>query len=153
MSTPLRLFIVDDEAPARARLITLLSDIASECPHTLVGQAATAQDYTQAQAFQNLLQGLNTQAPAMVINPSTANQAGTYTVPSLPNVNNQALAGDIQAGFQSVPANVAAHPYNQYLDLLAALQRYQGLPSTGGVWGSGYSGTNDIYGNPIPTIA
>jgi two-component system response regulator AlgR len=43
MSTPLRLFIVDDEAPARARLITLLSDIASECPHTLVGQAATAQ--------------------------------------------------------------------------------------------------------------
>jgi two-component system response regulator AlgR len=38
-----RLFIVDDEAPARSRLKTLLSDIAAECPHQLVGEAATAQ--------------------------------------------------------------------------------------------------------------
>jgi two-component system response regulator AlgR len=38
-----RLFIVDDEAPARARLSTLLSDIAGECPHDLVGQASNAQ--------------------------------------------------------------------------------------------------------------
>jgi two-component system response regulator AlgR len=38
-----RLFIVDDEAPARARLATLLSDIAVECPHQLVGEAAQAQ--------------------------------------------------------------------------------------------------------------
>ena len=38
-----RVFIVDDEAPARARLTTLLSDIAAECPHQLVGQAANAQ--------------------------------------------------------------------------------------------------------------
>ncbi len=38
-----RLFIVDDEAPARARLTTLLSDIAAECPHELVGQAEHAQ--------------------------------------------------------------------------------------------------------------
>jgi two-component system response regulator AlgR len=37
------IFIVDDEAPARARLMTLLSDIAAECPHRLVGQAANAQ--------------------------------------------------------------------------------------------------------------
>jgi two-component system, LytTR family, response regulator AlgR len=35
----LRLFIVDDEAPARARLKTLLSDIAAQCPHQLVGEA------------------------------------------------------------------------------------------------------------------
>jgi two-component system response regulator AlgR len=39
-----RLFIVDDEAPARARLTTLLSDIAAECPHQLVGEAAHAQE-------------------------------------------------------------------------------------------------------------
>lgn len=39
----LRIFIVDDEAPARARLKTLLSDIASDCPHQLVGEAAQAQ--------------------------------------------------------------------------------------------------------------
>jgi two-component system response regulator AlgR len=38
-----RLFIVDDEAPARARLVTLLSDIAKECPHELVGEASHAQ--------------------------------------------------------------------------------------------------------------
>jgi two-component system response regulator AlgR len=38
-----RLFIVDDEAPARARLTMLLSDIAAECPHQLVGQADGAQ--------------------------------------------------------------------------------------------------------------
>jgi len=38
----LRLFIVDDEAPARARLKTLLSDIAAQCPHLLVGEADNA---------------------------------------------------------------------------------------------------------------
>jgi len=38
-----RVFIVDDEAPARARLKTLLSDIAADCPHELVGEAAGAQ--------------------------------------------------------------------------------------------------------------
>ena len=35
-----RLFIVDDEAPARSRLKILLSDIAAECPHELVGEAS-----------------------------------------------------------------------------------------------------------------
>lgn len=39
-----RLFIVDDEAPARVRLATLLSDIAAECPHVLVGEAANGPD-------------------------------------------------------------------------------------------------------------
>ncbi|HJW57888.1 MAG TPA: LytTR family DNA-binding domain-containing protein [Burkholderiaceae bacterium] len=43
MMTP-RLFIVDDEAPARARLATLLSDIAADCPHVLIGSADNAQD-------------------------------------------------------------------------------------------------------------
>jgi two-component system response regulator AlgR len=38
-----RIFIVDDEAPARARLTTLLMDIAAECPHELVGAAEQAQ--------------------------------------------------------------------------------------------------------------
>jgi two-component system, LytTR family, response regulator AlgR len=34
-----RIFIVDDEAPARERMKTLLADIAAECPHQLVGEA------------------------------------------------------------------------------------------------------------------
>ena len=38
-----RIFIVDDEAPARARLRTLLSDIAAQCPHQLAGEADQAQ--------------------------------------------------------------------------------------------------------------
>jgi two-component system response regulator AlgR len=38
-----RLFIVDDETPARERLKTLLSDIAADCPHELAGEAANAQ--------------------------------------------------------------------------------------------------------------
>ncbi|MGV8894255.1 MAG: LytR/AlgR family response regulator transcription factor [Burkholderiaceae bacterium] len=42
MSRKLRLFIVDDEAPARARLRTLLADIAVECPHLIVGEAENA---------------------------------------------------------------------------------------------------------------
>lgn len=39
----LRIVIVDDEAPARSRLTTLLSDILAECPHLLVGEADNAQ--------------------------------------------------------------------------------------------------------------
>lgn len=39
----LRLFIVDDEAPARERLKTLLTDIADDCPHAVVGEADNAQ--------------------------------------------------------------------------------------------------------------
>ena len=38
-----RLFIVDDETPARTRLKTLLEDIAAECPHELVGEAGSVQ--------------------------------------------------------------------------------------------------------------
>lgn len=37
-----RIYIVDDEAPARARLRTVLSDIAGACPHLLVGEAGHA---------------------------------------------------------------------------------------------------------------
>lgn len=38
-----RLFLVDDEAPARARLRDVLSDIAHDCPHEIVGEADHAQ--------------------------------------------------------------------------------------------------------------
>jgi len=51
--TPLRVFIVDDEAPARVRLVTLLSDIAADCPHELVGQADNAQAALDAMAAAN----------------------------------------------------------------------------------------------------
>jgi two-component system response regulator AlgR len=50
MMTP-RIFIVDDEAPARTRLTMLLADIETECPHLLVGTA----DHAQA-AFDGIAQ-------------------------------------------------------------------------------------------------
>ncbi len=43
-----RIFIVDDEAPARTRLKTLLADIAAECPHELAGEAGRAQTALEA---------------------------------------------------------------------------------------------------------
>jgi two-component system response regulator AlgR len=53
-----RIFIVDDEAPARARLSTLLSDIVADCPHYLVGEAAHAQA---------ALEGIAATAPDLVL--------------------------------------------------------------------------------------
>ena len=41
-ATPLRILLVDDEAPARARLKDLLADCAGEVAHEIVGEAATA---------------------------------------------------------------------------------------------------------------
>ncbi|MFZ6747791.1 LytR/AlgR family response regulator transcription factor [Undibacterium sp. Ren11W] len=38
-----KILIVDDEAPARQRLAMLLSDIQTECPCVLIGEAANAQ--------------------------------------------------------------------------------------------------------------
>ncbi|HEY4542462.1 MAG TPA: LytTR family DNA-binding domain-containing protein [Noviherbaspirillum sp.] len=43
-----RLLIVDDEAPARRRLKTLLQDVAASCPHELVGEAENAQQALQS---------------------------------------------------------------------------------------------------------
>lgn len=39
MTTPARILIVDDEAPARTRLRHLLGDIAGEFPHCIVGES------------------------------------------------------------------------------------------------------------------
>ena len=41
---PLRLLVVDDEAPARARLKDLLADCAAEVPLEVIGEAATARE-------------------------------------------------------------------------------------------------------------
>jgi len=41
---PLRVFIVDDEAPARSRLRVLLTDIVNELPNEVVGEAANGKD-------------------------------------------------------------------------------------------------------------
>ncbi len=48
MSDPLRILVVDDEAPARARMRALLADIAHELPNAVVGEAANGIEALQA---------------------------------------------------------------------------------------------------------
>lgn len=47
---PLRVFIADDEAPARLRLRALLSDIEGELPNRVVGEASNGSEALQALA-------------------------------------------------------------------------------------------------------
>lgn len=42
-SAPLRILLVDDEAPARQRLRTLLGDLQAQCPNQIVGEAGDGQ--------------------------------------------------------------------------------------------------------------
>ena len=44
MNTPLKIFIADDEAPARARLIALLQELQSHLPTQLIGEANNGRD-------------------------------------------------------------------------------------------------------------
>lgn len=93
-----------------------------------MAQAATSQDYANANAFQNLLAGLNTGIAAPILNTADASQAGTYSTPTLPTVNNKAIAGDIEAGLKSGagPVNVNNQAFEKYNNLIAALDAYQG---------------------------
>jgi two-component system, LytTR family, response regulator AlgR len=48
MSAPLRVLIVDDEAPARSRMRDLLTDVGSELPVMVAGEAANGRDALRA---------------------------------------------------------------------------------------------------------
>jgi two-component system response regulator AlgR len=48
---PIKVFIVDDEAPARARLRGLLDDCRRSLPNVLLGEAGSSQDALQAPAL------------------------------------------------------------------------------------------------------
>ncbi len=72
----MKIFIVDDEAPARSRLQTLLGDIAAACPHQQVGEAGSA-----AEALQQI--------------PSSAAQVVLLDV-QMPGMNGLELASHLQ---------------------------------------------------------
>lgn len=90
----MRIFIVDDEAPARARLKMLLSDIASECPHELVGEAGHAQA---------ALEGIAMHAPDIVL-----------LDVQMPGMNGVDLAAQLQKACAMPPAIIFVTAYDEY---------------------------------------
>jgi hypothetical protein len=122
-----------------------------------INQAATPQDFAMLQAL-GTLAGAPVASPLSGLDPTLA---GTYTTPTLPTINNKALAGDIQAGFAANPAIVNAPAYEQYGSLLSALAKYQGNVNDpfyhfGQVNNpiNGQPNWQQIYGYPVaPTIA
>jgi two-component system response regulator AlgR len=89
-----RVFIVDDEAPARARLTTLLSDIEAECPHELVGQA----DHAQA-----ALDGIAASRPDIVLMDI-----------QMPGMNGIELASHLMAQGEEAPAIIFVTAFDAY---------------------------------------
>ncbi|MBR7777354.1 LytR/AlgR family response regulator transcription factor [Undibacterium rugosum] len=64
--TPIRLYIVDDELPARQRLQALLGDIAPELPHQLIGDSGQAMEaLVQIQALKPDVILLDVQMPEL----------------------------------------------------------------------------------------
>lgn len=96
---------------------------------------ATPEQYQQAQAFQNLLAGLNLGVAAPILNQSTANQAGTYKAPdqnlgptndraTLQKINtdfNNAVSTGYTPGATSYGNEGTAAFYNQYAPTYNAL--------------------------------
>lgn len=95
-----RLYIVDDEAPARSRLKTLLNDIAHVCPHQVVGEAG------QARAA---LDGIAAAAPDIVL-----------LDVQLPGMTGMEIAGELARAGQFAPAIIFVTAYDQY-----ALQAFE----------------------------
>lgn len=89
-----RVFIVDDEAPARARLGTLLSDIAAECPHELVGESGNAQ---------NALDQITALAPDIVL-----------LDVQMPGMNGIELAAHLTGAEGNGPAVIFVTAYDEY---------------------------------------
>ncbi len=89
-----RILIVDDEAPARARLTTLLSDIAAECPHELVGEAAQAQQ---------ALDSIAALAPDIVL-----------LDVQMPGMTGIELASHLAQGEKAAPAVIFVTAYDEY---------------------------------------
>jgi two-component system response regulator AlgR len=89
-----RLFIIDDEAPARARLVTLLSDIVDECPHLLVGEADGAQ---------TALDGIAAAKPDIVL-----------LDVQMPGMTGIELAAHLTRNMADAPAVIFVSAYDEY---------------------------------------
>jgi two-component system, LytTR family, response regulator AlgR len=90
----LRIFIVDDEEHARARLAMLLSDLAEECPNELVGQASDAA---------GALQGIVDTRPDIVLLDI-----------QMPGMNGLDLAGRLARESGDMPAVIFVSAHDDY---------------------------------------
>ncbi|MEO7031315.1 MAG: LytTR family DNA-binding domain-containing protein [Herbaspirillum sp.] len=95
-----RILIVDDEAPARSRMTTLLSDVMVDCPHLLVGAAAQPE---QALA---LVQQLRADIVLLDI--------------QMPGMDGLALAAEISKSIDPAPAIIFVTAHEQH-----ALQAFE----------------------------
>lgn len=89
-----RILIVDDEAPARRRMATLLIDVAADCPNLLVGEAS------QADQALVLIQQLRPDILLLDI--------------QMPGMDGLALAADIRKSPDSVPAIIFVTAHEQH---------------------------------------
>lgn len=83
-----------------------------------IGQSATPNDFAVVNAL-SALQGSPVSSPLNGVTPD----ATPYSVPTLPTVNNQALAGDIGSALQGISAPQSGVGYQQYRDLLYMLNQ------------------------------
>lgn len=89
-----RLFIVDDEKPARTRLMALLSDIAEECPHQLVGEAGHAE---------GAIEGIKATRPDIVLLDI-----------QMPGTSGLELAAQLSASMEEAPSVIFITAYDDY---------------------------------------
>lgn len=125
--SPLRLLLVDDEAPARHRLRELLSDIAGELPTEVVGEAAnglTALECLQAQAADVVLADIR--MPGMDGLELAAHLAGLAHPPAL--IFTTAYDNHAVQAFELNALDYLLKPVRAQR-LLAALQKQARLPA------------------------
>lgn len=96
---PLRVFLVDDEAPARLRLKALLEDIADACPSEVVGEADNGREALHAMA-------------ALAADPARAAQVALVDI-RMPHMDGIELARHVTA-LPAIPAVVFCTAYDQY---------------------------------------
>ncbi len=97
--SPLRVFLVDDEAPARLRLKALLEDIATECAAEVVGEAEHGRQALDAMA-------------ALAADAARAAQVALVDI-RMPHMDGIELARHL-TGLDPAPAVVFCTAYDQY---------------------------------------
>lgn len=127
---------------------------------------ATPEDYSKAQAFQTLLNGMNLSTPTAIINPSTASQAGTapanlndYNYQTAMNTATSAKADEVaaaqayvdalQSGADETHAQQAAKDAQRTATIEGSLA--VGNPVLGGMEGAGigqFNAIKNIISNP-----